>query len=346
MMTSRFLIMPVLVATLSAVGCNSDQKKIAPNSRGGSSDSNPSGPQIMVPPPAPQVGVQPELNIPNELSTNWNEQITSIVTAQTDINARLVAANANLKAATENLKFWSSASSDEDKEVRELMRTVVIKHHCTLKSLELENHENDLRKAELEAYSRGDVPALGSIQDQITQLLTIKTTCERLNNFMASERPFAIDTSFVYTGTIEALDAKKALIEQREADLAADLGVNGVVILEGEITLIKNNLTSLSAITDAAATIASLNALKASGTITGANLTALNNLITSLTNSSAAQTLINANITNLKAILVTKQALLDKTRGSSGALDLIKSSLDAEKQLIDLMKQMYRSFFG
>ncbi|MEI8027302.1 MAG: hypothetical protein WCI18_13220 [Pseudomonadota bacterium] len=345
-MTPRYLLMPVLVATLAAAGCNSDQKKIGPKAMGGSSDGNPSGPIILKPAPEPQGGGQPDFQIPDDLSTNWNEQISSINTAQTDINARLVAAQANIKAALDNLKFWDSASSDQDKEVRELMRTVVMKHHCTLKSLELENHENDLRKAELEAYSRGDVPALGAIQDQITQLLTVKATCERLSNFMASERPFAIDTSFVYTGTIEALDAKKALIEQRKTDLAADLGTNDIVVLEGEITLLKSNLAALSAITDTAATITSLQALKASGSVKGADLTALNNLITSLTNASAAQTLINTNITNLKALLATKQALLDKTRGSSGALDLITTSLNAEKDLIDLMKQMYRGLFG
>ena len=345
-MTSRILLMPALIAALATAACNSDQKKIGPKAIGGSSDGNPGGPIIMNPPSEPVGGGQPDFQIPDGLSTNWNDQITTITAAQTEVNARLAASQANLTAATENLKYWASASSDQDKEVRELMRTVVIKHHCTLKSIELEGHENDLRIAELEAYSRGDVPALTSLQDQIKQLLTIKTTCERLSNFMASERPFAIDTSFVYTGTIEALNAKKVLIDQRISDLAADLGTADVVILEGEVTLLKNNIVALSAITDTAATIQSLQALKNSGSVVGSNLTALNNLITSLTNASAAQSLVTANINNLKALLVVKEALLAKARGSSGTLDLIKSSLEAEKSLIEMMREMYRGFFG
>lgn len=338
--------MPTLLAALATAACNSDQKKIGPKAIGGSSDGNPNGPIVMNPPQEGQVGGEPDFRIPEDLSTNWNDQISTITAAQTEVNARLSASQANLTAAVDNLKYWNGASSDQDKEVRELMRSVVIKHHCTLKSIELESHENDLRKAELEAYSRGDVPALASLQDQILQLLTIKATCERLSNFMASERPFAIDTSFVYTGTIEALDAKKALINQRISDLAADLGSGDVVVLEGEVTLIKNNIAALSAITDTAATIQSLQALKASGSVVGSNLTALNNLITSLTNASAAQSLVNANINNLKALLVIKEALLAKARGSSGTLDLIQSSLEAEKTLIELMRQMYRGFFG
>ena len=333
----------LLLSTFIAAGCNSDAKKIAPKSNGGSSNATPPG--GVVPSTGPIDNPSSNHQIPDVLSENWTNQVSTINQQITEINARKIASEANLAAATENLNSLGNVTSDQDKEVRELLRTVVVKYHCELKNLKIENHENDLRKAEIEAWLRGDLPSLSIIQNQILELTTSKITCDKLHTFMASERSYIIDTSFIYTGTIEALNAKKVIIDQRIKELAEDLSFGNATVITGEIEAIKNNINSLSSVGDLAALLTQLKTLRDSGVVSGSDLNALKSLISSLEGSSSPPTLVQANIANLKKLQAQKEAQLAKVRGSSEAMNIINSSLNAEKELTTLMIDMYQIIF-
>jgi len=333
----------MILAAVLATACNSDAKRVAPKQMGDSSPGNPPG--GIIPEITPPVMQDPF--IPEALNQNWSNEITTLDTTLTEINARKIASEANLKASLDNLVSWERVTSDPDKEVRELLRAVVVKHHCEVKSLELEGHENELRKAELQAWMNGDIPALSVIEGQIAQLLNFKSTCERLHIFMISERPYLSNPAQVYTPTIAALNAKLDILVKREADLATDLALINIDVLKAEIEKLNSNLAALKSISISASstTLAALTELKNSGSVTGADLTKLEQLITSLQSSSATQTLITSNINSIEAILATKNALLSRSQGSSDAALLIRSAIDAEKLQIQQLKELYLSFF-
>jgi hypothetical protein len=333
----------LLLISLLTSACNSDAKKIAPRGNGGSSNATPPG--GVIPGTTLPGGSTTDPQIPPTLSENWANQIQTIDQQLGQINARKQASEANLAAAVQNLNSLRNVTTDQDKEVRELLRTVAVKYHCELKDLEIESHENDLRKAEIEAWQRGDLPSLSMIQNQIQELTTTKITCDKLHIFMASERAYIIDTSFVYTGTIEALNAKKTIIDQRLKELNEDLSVGNETAIAGEIQVIKNNINSLKTVGDLGILLGQLKTLRDSGVVSGSDLTALKNLISSLEGSSSPQTLVQANIANLQKLLELKEAQLAKVRGSSTALNIINSSLNAEKELTSLMIDLYRQIF-
>lgn len=334
----------IILAASLASACNSDAKRVAPKQFGDPSPGNPPGTIIPDQPTAPIGGNY----IPETLNRNWADEITGIDTTITEINARKIASEANLQAALDNLSGWVQVTSNSDKEVRELLRAAVVKHHCEVKSLDLESHENELRKAELQAWMNSDIPSLSIIQGQIAELSNMKTTCERLHIFMISERPYFASLNQVYTPTLTALDAKSDLLRQRKADLAADLSLVNVTVLQAEIDRLNNHLSSLKSISISASssTLSALQELKNSGALTGADLTNLEQLITSLQSSSATQTLISANITSLEAILATKKALLSRSQGSSEAATLIGSAIEAELIQIQQLKTTYLGFFA